>query len=153
MATIMEAFDPSIVAVAAAESSSSKKTCRTPAIPMFARGDAAEEMGTTSVVPRPLSFHPLQASLCVSVGDGWFAINPSIDHEYHDAKNGKMFLINFFNRTRGPCGCLLTIAQSPGRRTSTASTPSIPWRNSGGSTIISPYHRSFLRDATTASSR
>merc|ERR1712037_437310 len=61
MATIMEAFDPSIVAVAA-ESSSSKKTCRTPAIPMFARGDAAEEMGTTSVVPRPLSFHPLQNS-------------------------------------------------------------------------------------------
>jgi len=61
MATIMEAFDPSIVAVAAAESSS-KKTRRSPAIPMFARGDSLEDMGTTSVVPRPLSFHPLQNS-------------------------------------------------------------------------------------------
>merc|ERR1712037_495005 len=56
-------------------------------------------------------------------------------------------------RTRGPCGCLLTIVQSPGRRTSTPSTPSIQWRNSGGYIIISHYHRSFLRDATTASSR
>ena len=62
MATIMEAFDPSIVAVAAGESSSSKKTTRTPTVPMFARGDLIEEMGTTSVVPRPLSFHPLQNS-------------------------------------------------------------------------------------------
>ena len=69
MATIMEAFDPSIVAVAAAESSS-KKTRRSPAIPMFARGDSLEDMGTTSVVPRPLSFHPLQASLSLPWGVG-----------------------------------------------------------------------------------
>ena len=65
MATIMEAFDPSIVAVAAGESSSSKKTTKTQTEPMFARGDLIEEMGTTSVVPRPLSFHPLQASQCI----------------------------------------------------------------------------------------
>jgi len=61
MATIMEAFDPSIVAVAAPESSY-KTMARAPTVPMFARGDSCEEMGTTSVVPRPLSFHPLENS-------------------------------------------------------------------------------------------
>ena len=81
MATIMEAFDPSIVAVAAGETSSSKKTRRTPAIPLFARGDSIEEMGTTSVVPRPLSYHPLQASLPLPTGDGWVvSCHSSFDH-------------------------------------------------------------------------
>jgi len=62
MASIMEAFDPSIVSVAGGESYPSKKTSKAHTAPMFARGDSIEAMGTTTVVPRPLSFHPLQNS-------------------------------------------------------------------------------------------
>ena len=71
MASIMEAFDPSIVSVAGGESYPSKKTSKAQTAPMFARGDSIEAMGTTTVVPRPLSFHPLQASRSFSTLLRW----------------------------------------------------------------------------------
>jgi len=60
----MEALEQSIVSLslAAGESSSSKTTSKAQAAPTFARGDSIEAKETTSAVPKPLSFHPLQNS-------------------------------------------------------------------------------------------